>query len=299
MVLKPINEYTSAEVGMWLTAQGLSDHVPKFLTAGVDGDVLVSLEIDDYTNELGLSMLQAKKVMSNIEFSLDMVLGGSMVNKGGGVGGGATVGGGTSGGGDAENERRLARQVRELQDEVRRKDEEISDLNRRLCDSMMIQHQQRQQQQQHQYAAPLPPPPQQQQQQQQYYDAYQQPPPSSTYPLAPQQTTYSNGDPYQYQITPLPPPAQQQQQQQQQQYQQQVPPSNPYQNAPPATAHQGPGKGAQVIGGAAKGAAGGAIKGAISEFIRPFFLLHPEHYRSEHRDVCIEKYRSHHSSSPT
>ena len=240
---------------MWLTAQGLGDSVPKFLTAGVDGDVLVSLEIDDYTDELGLSVFQAKKVMKNIEFSLDMVLGGSVVNGGGGVGGGASaavVGGVTSGGGDAENERRLARQVRELQDEVRRKDAEIADLNRKLCESMAIQQQQ-------QYAAPPPPPPPQHQQ----YDAYQQ----TTYPPAPQQTTYnSNGVPYQQYQTATPPPAPQQQ------YQQQVPPPNPYQDVPPAAAHQGPGKGAQVIGGAAQGAAGGAIKGAISEFTHLFFL---------------------------
>ncbi len=239
---------------MWLTAQGLGDSVPKFLTAGVDGDVLVSLEIDDYTDELGLSVFQAKKVMKNIEFSLDMVLGGSVVNGGGGVGGGASaavVGGVTSGGGDAENERRLARQVRELQDEVRRKDAEIADLNRKLCESMAIQ-------QQRQYAAPPPPPPQHQQ-----YDAYQQ----TTYPPAPQQTTYnSNGVPCQQYQTATPPPAPQQQ------YQQQVPPPNPYQDVPPAAAHQGPGKGAQVIGGAAQGAAGGAIKGAISEFTHLFFL---------------------------
>jgi hypothetical protein len=53
--LKPINEFTPTEVGMWLTAQGLGDHVPKFLNAGVDGDVLVSLDVEDYKDDLGLS----------------------------------------------------------------------------------------------------------------------------------------------------------------------------------------------------------------------------------------------------
>jgi hypothetical protein len=53
--LKPINEFTPTEVGMWLTAQGLGNHVPKFLNAGVDGDVLVSLDVEDYKDDLGLS----------------------------------------------------------------------------------------------------------------------------------------------------------------------------------------------------------------------------------------------------
>ncbi len=119
-------------------------------------NVEVSLKIKDYMKELGLSILRVKRVMSNhAESSLDLILEGSsrMVNnRGGGVEGGAGVGGWASGrDGDynVENKRRLTCQVSELQDKVRRKDEKISDLNRRLCYlmSMMIQQQRQQQQQ--------------------------------------------------------------------------------------------------------------------------------------------------------
>ncbi|KAL3796366.1 hypothetical protein ACHAW5_001692 [Stephanodiscus triporus] len=252
MPLKPINEYTAAEVGMWLTAQGLGDHVSKFLDAGVDGDVLVSLDVSDFMNDLGLSGLQAKKVMSNIEFSLDMVLGGSVKESGGGGGMGD----------NGENERRLCRQVRELQDEVRYKDEQISDLNKRLHESRMKEAQIQQQSQQP--AAPVAyayADPQQQQRQPAPYDQYHQSPPS--YQPAPQ-SNYSS-DPYQTAYTA------------QQQQQQQSPPANPYQTAPPPPPPHQPSKGAQVVGGAAKGAAGGAIKGAISElFSSRSFSLSPE-----------------------
>ena len=112
MVLKPINQYTVEEVGMWLTAQGLGDHASKFIDAGVDGDVLVSLDVNDLKNDLFLSGLQAKKVISNIEFSK-----------------GLTTGGGENG----ENEKRLQQQVSKLQNEIRYKDDEIAELNRRLA----------------------------------------------------------------------------------------------------------------------------------------------------------------------
>ena len=101
---------------MWLIAQRLGDHVSKFVDAGVDGNLLLSLDADDLKNGLGLTSLQAKKVLSNVQFSLDMVVGG-------GVGGGRGCDNG-----DIDT-------VRKLRDEIKSKDEQIAELNRRLLNS--------------------------------------------------------------------------------------------------------------------------------------------------------------------
>jgi hypothetical protein len=63
---KPIAEYTSHEVGTWLSAQGLGHLVSKFQSAGVNGDVLVSLDADDFKNDFGLSHLEAMQILSSI-----------------------------------------------------------------------------------------------------------------------------------------------------------------------------------------------------------------------------------------
>lgn len=118
MVLKPIQQYTVEEVGMWLTAQGLGDHASKFIDAGVNGDVLVSLDVNDLKNDLFLSGLQAKKVLSNIEFSKGMTM---------------TMTAGSGGGGDGENEKRLEHKVKTLEHAVQSKDKEIAELNRKLA----------------------------------------------------------------------------------------------------------------------------------------------------------------------
>lgn len=63
---KPIAEYTSQEVGTWLSAQGLGYLVSKFHSAGVNGDVLVSLDADDFKNDFGLSDFEVTKILSSI-----------------------------------------------------------------------------------------------------------------------------------------------------------------------------------------------------------------------------------------
>jgi len=120
MVLKPINQYTVEEVGMWLTAQGLGDHASKFIDAGVDGDVLVSLDVNDLKNDLLLSGLQAKKVLSNIEFSKGMTSGDETNN-------------GSQYYHHGENERQLEDKVKTLEHALQSKDDEIAELNRRLA----------------------------------------------------------------------------------------------------------------------------------------------------------------------
>ncbi len=119
---------------MWLTAQGLGAHAAKFIDAGVDGDVLVSLDVNDLKNDLLLSGLQAKKVLSNIEFSKGMTT--------------TAGGGGENTTNNGENEKRLEHRVKTLEHALRSKDEEIAELNRRLAqlDCRETSHQQQPQQ---------------------------------------------------------------------------------------------------------------------------------------------------------
>ena len=69
MGFKDFNEYSAEEIGLWLVAQGLGEHASKFVEEGVDGDLLLTLSADDLKNDLGLSSLQAKKLLKNVEFS--------------------------------------------------------------------------------------------------------------------------------------------------------------------------------------------------------------------------------------
>mmetsp|Transcript_9400 Transcript_9400/g.21892 ORF Transcript_9400/g.21892 Transcript_9400/m.21892 type:complete len:237 (+) Transcript_9400:206-916(+) len=71
-MLKEFKDYTPTEIGLWLTAQGLGQFAEKFQEEGVDGDLLLSLSSDDLKNDLGLSNIQTKKVLKNVEFSRDL-----------------------------------------------------------------------------------------------------------------------------------------------------------------------------------------------------------------------------------
>eukprot|EP00804_Cyclotella_cryptica_P031261 CCRYP_011078-RA/>CCRYP_011078-RA protein AED:0.03 eAED:0.03 QI:370/1/1/1/1/1/2/382/181 len=76
MGFKDIKEFSAEEVGLWLTVQGLGEKAETFMAEGVDGNLLVSLTLDEFKNDLGLSGLQAKKVMKNIEFTKELGNGG-------------------------------------------------------------------------------------------------------------------------------------------------------------------------------------------------------------------------------
>ena len=67
MGLKDIKDFTADEVALWLTAQGID--ASKAIEEKVDGDLLLSLTAEDFKSDLGLSGLQSKKIMKNIEFS--------------------------------------------------------------------------------------------------------------------------------------------------------------------------------------------------------------------------------------
>jgi hypothetical protein len=120
-----LKEYSAEDIGLWLVAQGLGDHAPTFVEEGVDGDLLLSLTIDDLKNDLGLSSLQAKKVLKNIEFSKNLTV--------------AAAGGGE----DAEQLKEeikalsgdkddLAMMVRVLEDALKAKDDEIAELKNKM-----------------------------------------------------------------------------------------------------------------------------------------------------------------------
>ena len=69
MGLKDFKDYSAEDIGLWLIAGGLGEHAEKFKAEGVDGDLLLSLTVDDLKNDLGLSGIHAKKVLNNVEFS--------------------------------------------------------------------------------------------------------------------------------------------------------------------------------------------------------------------------------------
>ena len=54
-------------IGMWMASQGLDPSV--VVAEGVDGKLLLDLSAEDMKSDLGLSGLQAKKVLKNIEYS--------------------------------------------------------------------------------------------------------------------------------------------------------------------------------------------------------------------------------------
>ena len=56
-----------SHVGMWMAHQGLDPSV--IVAESVDGKLLLDLSAEDMKSDLGLSGLQAKKVLKNIEYS--------------------------------------------------------------------------------------------------------------------------------------------------------------------------------------------------------------------------------------
>ena len=56
-----------SHVGMWMASQGLDPSV--IVAEGVDGKLLLDLSAEDMKSDLGLSGLQTKKVLKNIEYT--------------------------------------------------------------------------------------------------------------------------------------------------------------------------------------------------------------------------------------
>jgi hypothetical protein len=71
-MLDPMNSWDSDEVAIWLNCIGLANKVDVFRENGVDGNLLLSLEVEDLTGDLGFSNLQAKKVLQRITFTTEL-----------------------------------------------------------------------------------------------------------------------------------------------------------------------------------------------------------------------------------
>jgi len=108
--MKVIKEYDVDEVAIWLNCIGLGAHIGPFRDIAVDGDMLTSLTLEDLTGDLGLSHLQAKKLLHSLEFTV-----------------GLTGGGGAGGGGDD-----AAAKVKELEAENAQLKEENAKLKASL-----------------------------------------------------------------------------------------------------------------------------------------------------------------------
>jgi hypothetical protein len=74
--MKTPGEYSVDEVCIWLNAIGLGAKIAGFRENAVDGNMLVSLAFDDLTADLGLTNLQAKKLVRDLETSKQMASGG-------------------------------------------------------------------------------------------------------------------------------------------------------------------------------------------------------------------------------
>lgn len=61
-------DFSVDEVGLWLVAIGMGDKVEHFREEGVDGGLLVTVTQEDF-DDLGLSSLQGKKLLRNLETS--------------------------------------------------------------------------------------------------------------------------------------------------------------------------------------------------------------------------------------
>ena len=67
---KDFKELSEAEVGTWLTARGLGAHAAAFRRGGVDGRVLLALTEERLKGDLGLSVLQAKRLRRSVDLEI-------------------------------------------------------------------------------------------------------------------------------------------------------------------------------------------------------------------------------------
>jgi len=65
--MKPIEYWDQSEVALYLQILGLKND--SFLENGIDGEMLLSLSLDDLTIELGLDESEAQKLLTTIEHS--------------------------------------------------------------------------------------------------------------------------------------------------------------------------------------------------------------------------------------
>lgn len=73
VTIKSPDTFTEEEVWQFLKALDLSDHIESFRHNAVDGPLLVTLTFDDLTEEIGVSMGEAEKVLRMVNFGRDLV----------------------------------------------------------------------------------------------------------------------------------------------------------------------------------------------------------------------------------
>ena len=113
---KTIESWDLDEVCIWLNCIGLGEKVDPFRENTVDGETLTSLSNDDLTAELGLTNLQAKKVLRQIDETKEMIA----LREGSGAPAAAA-----GDGGDSEE---LQLEIQQLKDKLEAKDATIASL---------------------------------------------------------------------------------------------------------------------------------------------------------------------------
>lgn len=73
--MKALENYDVDEVAIWLSCIGLGPKVSQFRENGIDGNMLVTLTDVELEQDLGLTRLQAKKVLQQIDFTKELVAG--------------------------------------------------------------------------------------------------------------------------------------------------------------------------------------------------------------------------------
>jgi len=76
MAPQPVNQWSVNNVATWLCAIGLGSKADAFKDNAVDGSLLCTLSAEDLTNDLGLSGIQSKKVLMELDFAQSLTSGG-------------------------------------------------------------------------------------------------------------------------------------------------------------------------------------------------------------------------------
>jgi hypothetical protein len=114
MSSKPVANWSDDEVAIWLHCIGLGDKIDNFKENQVDGGLLLTLEKEDLTGDLGLTSLMAKKLLRERELL-------------------TSTSGGGGGGGDAQELQHLQVDNRHLEEEIKEKDAKIQKLEKEIA----------------------------------------------------------------------------------------------------------------------------------------------------------------------
>jgi hypothetical protein len=73
MPFKELRHYDVDDVAIWLGCIGLGTKAEAFREHAVDGDMLLTLTTEDLTGDLDMSNLQARKVLTSIESTKEII----------------------------------------------------------------------------------------------------------------------------------------------------------------------------------------------------------------------------------